>query len=173
MLERPVSNITRLTELCSQFTKSNLCTSLWVQLHCVPTCRWCTVFPTDAVSGEDPNNSPESVWSWWHRAVSRGSEQDRLLQSTSEITAATITNSCWQESPSPVFGVSPFTQIKPFVLVFLTTRAMVHYPSAWLRPTCPCPTCLTKRAHPLHSFCQSETFEQALGRVSFTHLWER
>lgn len=90
VLERPVSNSTHLKEVCSQFTKFNLCTFFWVRFLCVSTCRWRTVFPTDARIGEDQNNSPESVWSRWHWAVSRGQEQDRLLQSTSEITAAAI-----------------------------------------------------------------------------------
>lgn len=54
-------------------------------------------FPIDANSGEDQNNRPKSVRSWWHWAVSRGPGQDRLLQSTGEITAAAITSDSYTD----------------------------------------------------------------------------
>lgn len=77
----------------NHFTKFNFLTSLWVQSCCVFTCTWCAVLPIDVDRGEDQNNSPESVRGRWHRAVSRGQNQDRLLPSTSELTAAAVTDS--------------------------------------------------------------------------------
>lgn len=134
-----------------------------------------TVFPIlDANSGEDQNNRPKSVWSWWHWAVSRGHGQDRLLQSTGEITAAAITADSQLISFLCLFNLHKHTHTHiTTCFVFPITRTMVHCPSAWPRLTCPCPICLTRRVFPLGSFCQSEMFVLASGLVSSTHWWER
>ncbi len=140
-----------------------------------------SVFPIDADSGEDQNNRPKSVWSWWHWAVSRGQGQDRLLQSTGEITAAAITTGLHSDRTRAAHLLSLSLFLSHFLsslhttyrFLFPITRATVRCPSAWPRLTCPCPTCPTRRVRPLDSFCQSEMFVLALEPASSTHLWER
>lgn len=150
---------------------------------CGSTCLWCTVSPLDADSREDQNNCSESVRSWWHWAVSSGQSQDWLLQSTGEIAAATITADSHGDrshvahllclSLFVYHFLSHLHTHKPLSFLFSITRATAHCPSAWPRPTCHCPTCLTRRVHPLDLFCQSEMFVLASGLASFTHSWER
>lgn len=139
-------------------------------------------FPIDANSGEDQNNRPKSVRSWWHWAVSRGPGQDRLLQSTGEITAAAITSDSYTDRNHLLYLcvslsfllTHTHTRTDHFsCFLFPVTRAMVHCPSAWPRLTCPCPTCQTRRVPPLASFCQSEMFVLALGLASSTRSWDR
>lgn len=68
---------------------------------------------------------------------------------------------------------SPKTVILFYFICFHMSRATVLCPSAWPKLTCLCPTCLTRRGHPLDFSCQSEMFVPALVLASFTHLWER
>lgn len=72
------------------FPKSNFLDCYLLSAHVFPLV-FLSVFPIDADSGEDQNNRQKSVRRGWYQAVSRGWGQDRLLQSTGELTAAAIT----------------------------------------------------------------------------------
>lgn len=61
-------------------------------LMCFHLCLMHCLVLADANRGEDQSDCPESVRSWWHWAVSSSQIQDRLLQSTGEITAATLSH---------------------------------------------------------------------------------
>lgn len=73
---------------------------------------------------------------------------------------------------------SPLSRLPPpqrplVTVVFSLKRALGHCPSAWQRPTYPCPICLKGREPPLDSFCQSEMFERASELDSSTRWLER
>lgn len=82
------------------FTKSNFLDSYLLSAHVFPLV-FLSVFPIDADSGEDQNNRQKSVRRGWHQAVSRGWGQDRLLQSTGELTAAAITTDSHTDRTHP------------------------------------------------------------------------